>query len=146
MIRLADIRERLEAQLPEIAGRLGDAASFDKLVANGQAPQNTPAAFVLPGPIRGGASQAMTGLFVQDFRETVVIVLFVRSVDNPRGDKAVAGLTPLARDVVQAVAGWGPTEAPGVFVLEQGEFAGTSQGVLVYELRFAIEDQLRITP
>ncbi len=144
MIRLSEVHARIEALVGELAGRIGDAARFDQLVEAGQAPQNTPAAFVLPGPIAGGRAQAMSGMFVQDFRETAIVVLFVRATDNPRGDKAIAGLTPLARAVVQAVAGWAPEGAVGVFALDHGEFVGSSRGALVYELRFAIDDQLRI--
>lgn len=144
MIRLEDIKARIEDRVDALAGRIEDAARFDVLMQAGQAPQNTPAAFILPGPIVGGRTQAMTGMFVQDFRETAIVALFVRATDNPRGDKAIAGLTPLARALVEAVAGWGPEDAVGVFVLDQAEFVGSSQGALVYELRFGIDDQLRI--
>lgn len=144
MIFLADVRARLEAQVGELAGRIEDAARFGQLMEKGQAPQNTPAAFVLPGPIVGSSANTMAGATIQPFRETVMVVLFVRHGDDQRGGRGIAGLTPIARSVVEAIVGWAPDTAVGVFVLERGELVGSAAGTLVYELHFAIEDQLRI--
>lgn len=144
MIYLADVQARLEAEVELLAGRIDGAARFGQLMETGQAPQNTPAAFVLPGPITGGKAEAMTGLTVQEIREGVSVVLFVRTTDDVRGERGVAGLTPIARAVAEAIVGWAPEDATGVFTLDRAELVGSSAGTLVYELTFAIDDQLRI--
>ena len=146
MIRLDDVRDRVKAQVEAFApdSRMGNAAQFSTLVEGNQTPQQTPAAFVLPGPIQGGPVNAMTGAFVQDFRETVILVLFVKVAGDARGGRAIDEITPLIRAVVNAVAGWAPEDATGVFVLGSGELVGSQRGHLIYQLDFALEDQLRI--
>jgi hypothetical protein len=146
MIRLDEVRDRVKARVPAFAAasRMGNAAQFSTLVESNQTPQVTPAAYVLPGPIQGGAANAMAGAFLQSFRETVIVVLFVKVAGDARGGKAIDEITPLIRQVVEAVAGWAPADAVGVFVLVSGELVGSQRGHLIYQLDFALEDQLRI--
>lgn len=146
MIRLDDVLARVKAVVPAFAAdsRLGNAAQFSTLIEGNQTPQVTPAAFVLPGPLQGGAANAMAGAFVQDFRETVILVLFVKVAGDARGGRAIDEITPLIRQVVLAIAGWAPADATGVFVLASGELVGSQRGHLIYQLDFALEDQLRI--
>lgn len=146
MIRLDDVRERIAAQVAAFASdsRIGNAAQFSALVENNQTPQVTPAAYVLPGPLQGGDAKLSTGVFIQDFRETVIVVLFVKVAGDARGGKAIDEITPLIRQVVDALAGWAPENAVGVFVLGSGELVGSQRGHLIYQLDFALDDQLRI--
>ena len=59
-------------------------------------------------------------------------------------DDDVPELDELIHAVLLAVAGWGPDEAVGVFELARGSLIHNRDGVLVYQLDFAIDDQLRI--
>lgn len=144
ILRVADVMERIEGLVPELAGRLASAGAFAQLVANGQLPQQTPAGFVLHGGINGGKAQLMTGAFRQDLAEVVMIVLCVRVAGDALGNRSLDELTPLIRKVVEAVAGWGPETAPGVFVLSRGELVGSQDSTLIYQLDFSLDDQLRI--
>lgn len=145
MIRLDDVRDRIADQVPEFAseGRLGNAGQFSSLLEDNKTPQVTPAAFVLPGQLQGGQAKMLTGAYVQDFRETVMVVLFVKVAGDARGGRALDELTPLIRAVVDAVAGWAPEDAIGVFVLGSGELVGSQRGHLIYQLDFGLDDQLR---
>lgn len=144
MIRVDEVRARIEERVPELAGRMGTAGEFARLVQANQLPQQTPAAFVLPGAIAGGAASAMTGLFRQSFVEGVQVVLVVRVAGDATGGRAMDEIAPLIRAVVASVVGWTPDDALGVFVLARGDLVGTEAGSLVYQIDFTLDDQLRI--
>ncbi|MCC7097271.1 MAG: hypothetical protein IT472_08840 [Thermomonas sp.] len=140
------IRARIEARVPALAGRLESAAEFGQLVENNRLPQHTPAGFVLPGALVGGIANAAAGLFTQSVAETAIVVLVVRQVRDALGGAAVAEAAPIVVDVIKAVAGWGPDDAPGVFTLGRAELVGSQDQALVYQIDFTLDDQLRITP
>lgn len=144
MIRIDEVRARVEKFVPELAGRLEGAGRFAELIENNRLPQLTPAGFVLPGGFVGGPAQASAGLFVQNFRETVIVVVVVRVAGEALAMRAIDEVSPIVRKVVNAVAGWGPVDAPGIFVLERGELVGAKDGALVFQIDFALDDQLRI--
>jgi hypothetical protein len=145
MIRLDDVRERVEAQVPALAGRLGNAGDFANLIENNRLPQVTPAGYVLPGGLLGGRADVVTGMFRQSFQETVIVVLVCRVAGDPLGNAALDEVTPLVREVIPAVVGWAPADAIGVFELRQAELIGAKDGALVFQIDFALNDQLRIT-
>lgn len=144
MLRLDEVRNRIGAKVPVLAGRLGTAADFALLVEKNRMPQQSPAGFVLPGELRGGRADVVTGLFRQAYTETVIVVLVVRVAGDPLGDRALDEITPLVRDVVQAVAGWTAGSVNGTFVLGQAELVGAKDGALVFQIDFHLDDQLRI--
>ncbi len=140
------VRARIAARVPALADRLSSAAEFAQLVENNRLPQHTPAGFVLPGALVGGLASAASGLFVQNVAETVIVVLVVRQAGDALGGAAVAEAAPIVADVIAAVAGWGPDEAPGVFTLGRAELVGSQDHALVYQIDFTLDDQLRIAP
>lgn len=144
MIRVDEARVRIEERVPALAGRLAGAGPFANLVERDQAPTQTPAGFVLLGNIQGGSADVAAGLFRQNFRETLLVVLFDRHAGDPTGARVMDQMTPLVRDVIAAIVGWGPADAPGVFVLGQAETVGVKQGAMVFQIDFSLEDQLRI--
>ena len=73
----------------------------------------------------------------------VSVVLTLRTYDRAAGDD-LPELHELIQAVLQAVAGWGPDESVGVFELARGSLIHNRDGRLVYQLDFAIDDQLRI--
>lgn len=146
MLRLDDVRARLELKVPDLVGNLQNAGQFSQLIERNQLPQWRMGGFILPGRLTGSGAEMMTGMFVQNLAEAVSIVLVTRVQSDPTGNKAVDEITPLIRAVVTGLCGWGPEDAPGVFVLASGELVGSKDGALIYQLDFALSDQLRITP
>lgn len=144
MIRLDDVRVQIEAEVPDLDGRLGNAGDFARLVETNQLPQVTPAGYVLPGGIRASAPDAAAGLFRQSFDEIVGVLLVTRVAGDPLSAKAIDELSPLVNAVVAAVCGWGPADAIGVFQLVQAELVGAKNGALVFQIDFLLNDQLRI--
>jgi hypothetical protein len=138
----ASVIARLTAEVPDLRSAEG-AASFAALVARNAAPANTPAAHVLLGTVRGGAADAMTGVFTQGVTEGISIILSLRPNDR-LGARAIEPVEGLKNDVIAAIAGWAPGDEVGVFALVSGAPVSFAAGLLVYRLDFAIADQLRI--
>ncbi|MDE1917667.1 MAG: hypothetical protein KGJ57_18190 [Sphingomonadales bacterium] len=144
MIRVNAAFDRVD-QVESLRGRVKGATDLARLVKEQQLPQQTPAAFVLPGSLTGGAAALATGFFRQAFSETLSVVLVVRVADDPTGKRALDAMAPVITDVVTAITGWGPDDSPGVFVLVRGDVTGAEVGALIYQLDFRLDDQLRIT-
>tara|TARA_R110002094_G_scaffold160396_6_gene145794 strand:- start:2824 stop:3255 length:432 start_codon:yes stop_codon:yes gene_type:complete len=138
-----DVIARLEASVPDLAYRVEGAANFAALMKSNALPQHGTAAHVLPLGLRGGNADASTGAFTQMVEEVVGIVLTVRTFSQT-GDKALIELKPLIDAVVNAIAGWGPEDAMGVFRLVRGSLVTMAAGTMVYQIDFSISDQLRI--
>lgn len=144
MLRVDDVHARLEAQVPELGGNLGSAGQFASLVERRQLPSWRVGAFVLPGTITGGqVRSANAAAFIQDIEETIIVVLVVRVASDPKSSKALDEITPFVRKVVGGLIGWGPADAPGTFALTKGELVGSQDSALIYQLDFALQDQLR---
>lgn len=144
MIRLGEVRTRIEEQVPDLAGRLGNAGQFSQLIERNQVPQVTPAGFVLLGGLTGGQGEVMTGLFRQFFQERILVVLAVRVAGDVLGEAGIDEATPLVRAVINAVCGWAPGDALGVFDLGSAELVGSKDGALLFQIDFTLNDQLRI--
>lgn len=145
--------ESVRAKLDDIAGiggRWEPAARLSDLLARNQAPQVTPAGFILPLGLRGGQVVDASGAYIQKLAETLGIILVVRSAGDATGAKATDALEPLIVAVVTRIVGWVPPsrwrreEAIGQFTLARGELVSLSAGTAIYQLDFALEDQLRI--
>ena len=80
MIRIEEVLGRVQAHVPELAGRIEGAGKFAELIEQDRLPQQTPAGFVLPGGMTGGPATAAAGMFLQNFRESVIVVVVVRVV------------------------------------------------------------------
>lgn len=144
MIRIDEVRERIDASVPALTGKLFNAGDWANVIEKNHLPQVTPAGFVLPGGIEGGQAQMAAGAFIQPIRDTVIVVVAVRVAGDPLANRAIDEATPLVREVVNAVCGWGPGESPGVFVLARAELVGAKDGALLFQIDFALDDQLRI--
>jgi hypothetical protein len=146
MIRVSEAEARLLEKVPKLAGKVGSAAQFSSLIERNQVPQQTPAAFIILGGLQGGPADVAAGMFRQAIREMLLIVLFVRNAGDATGARAVDEITPLVREIVLGLAGWGPDACPGVYVLDHVEIVTVSQGVVGFEIGLALDDQLRIQP
>ena len=137
------LKARIEDQVPVLAGRVEGAADLAELTRKGAWPQASPAAHLIPLGLQGRGAYSATGAFTQILREMVSVVLTLRTYDRAAGDD-LPELHELIQAVLQAVAGWGPDGSVGVFELARGSLIHNRDGRLVYQLDFAIDDQLRI--
>lgn len=142
---LQEVIARLEASVPALVGRTEGAMQFADLMKRNALPQATPAAFVLPLGLIGGAADAATGAFTQMVDQAVGVVLVIRSFDRT-GARAADPLEALIADVLAALLGWGPDTAVGVLRLARGGIISMASGAVVYQLDFALADQLRVIP
>lgn len=136
------LAERL-ALVEAFAGRIHSAGKLSTLLKTNQLANFGVAAFELPLGVTGGEVDAMAGLYRQRVRWLDGVLVSVPSHDDPTGARAVAQLEPLISAVIEAIAGWGPTEEFGAYELVKGELASLEAGAVTYQLDFAIEDQLR---
>lgn len=138
------VEARLEAQVPALQNRVEGASAWSALLAGNAAPQHTPAAYVIPLGWSGGAVDVAAGLFRQTVSETVGVLIFFRSRKG-----AAAEITEKMRavlvQVIKALCGWAPGDELGVFQLTRGQLISAVRGLLVFQLDFSINDQLRIT-
>lgn len=140
------VADRLKAQVPDLNSRVEDAASFAELMRSNKLSSAPVAAYVLPLGLLGGKADAAAGAFTQVMAESVGVILVIRGAD-PQGQRALDKARPLIMACVEALAGWTPDEATlGVFELKRGALLSMQRGTFVYQIDFAINDQLRIFP
>lgn len=139
-------KTRLETRVPDLAGRVQGAADYSKARRSGRSPGSGLSAFLLPLALLGGKAEAATGLFLQDYAESLGVVLVLSSVDR-HGTRALDRLDGFLHDVIAAFAGWSPdADTVGVYELTSGRLIDAEGGALTYEIIFSITDQLRVTP
>lgn len=136
---------RIEARCPALAKRTRGAAELTGYVKRGSLPNVTPCAFVLPTGLRAVAPDAATGVFRQGVDELIAVVLVVAAAGDDTGARALPSIDALIDEVVSAICGWVPGDQVGVFRLERGQLLSLAGGTVIYQLDFAIEDQLRIS-
>lgn len=134
---------RLNDQVPEFSGRIEGAAELAGLMRQNALPQVTPAAHVLPLGLRGGQAQAGAGTYRQEIEDVVAVLITLRA-HSRTGREALPDIDTLSRKVIDAIAGWGPGDAIGVFRLARGALVSMSAGTVLYQIDFALTDQLRI--
>lgn len=135
---------RLSAEVDALGGRVQGLAELAALVRDRALPNVTPAAYVVPAGLRGGEGDASAGAFTQMVDEVVSVVLVVKSHGDPTGGKALATFDALIADCAAALAGWAPANQVGVFRLQRGAMVSLEAGTAIYQLDFAIRQQLRI--
>lgn len=140
-----DLILRLKERVPDLSNRVEGALSLADLMAQGRLPEVTPAANVIQVGLVGKAPDAVAGLFRQAFDEVFGVVLTFRN-NTPTARKGFDRVEEIKRAVIEAVCGWTPEGTLGVFSLARGTQVSFSAGTLVYQIDFAVGDQLRIIP
>ncbi|QBF31496.1 hypothetical protein [Thalassococcus sp. S3] len=143
-MQVAPVKARLEAEVPALRHRVETASGLSDVIRNRAAPQQTPAAFVVPLGLQGGAASVQVNAFRQDVVDLVGVVLFVRG-GSRTGDRALAEVDVLIREIIQSLIAWAPDGEPGVFVLQRANIISFAEGVLIYQIDFRINDELRKT-
>lgn len=134
---------RLNTKVDALEGRVEPVVELAEMMRSGSLPE-TATAIVSPAGLVGGQGETGSGYFAQPFNETVSVLLIARVYDQT-GRRALERIRPLIMDVVETVAGWAPGDELGVFRLVRGGVVSLRSGVLLYQIEFAIEDELRIT-
>lgn len=136
--------DRLKVQVPALGERVSGAIELAALVAEDALPQVMPAAFVLPLGLQGGEAKYATGAFLQMFDETVGVLLVVQAAGDVTGAIALPDLDALIESVITKIAGWAPDNVAGCFELRRGALVSLTAGAALYQLDFAIVNQLRV--
>tara|TARA_R110000868_G_scaffold314417_1_gene575352 strand:- start:8141 stop:8575 length:435 start_codon:yes stop_codon:yes gene_type:complete len=142
---IAAVIARLVAEVPALGSRVQGAADLAVLMKRGGIPTITPAAYILPLGMMGGDEDAMTGSYRQDVDRQISVALCLTSRDRA-GAVALDEADQLIDAITTALCGWAPDDdMVGVFRLLRAILARFQDGVAIYELQFAIKDQLRIS-
>jgi hypothetical protein len=139
-----DVIARLDDRVADLKGRIEGAAELSALIRDGALPPVLPAAFVVPLGLRPGQVDAAAGLFRQDVDEVVGVVLITDAPGDVTGAGALPTIGELIKDTIEAVCGFAPGDEVGVFRLSRGALVSLNAGTVIYQLDFAIADQLRI--
>lgn len=134
---------RLQEKVPDLSNRVSGALQIAELMRQNALPQHTPAANVISVGLQGGAPDIASGLYRQMYDEVFGVLLTFRNNDQV-GKAALARVGEVIHAVLNAVAGWAPENALGTFRLVRGTVVTVSAGTLVYQIDFALTDQLRI--
>ncbi|GIT85406.1 hypothetical protein [Roseobacter sp. OBYS 0001] len=140
---IEDVIARLQAEIAELDHRVEGAGAFAEMMRAKRLPQHTPAAHVLPLGIAGRAADSSAGAFTQMLEETVGIILTIRD-QGAMARRVLGDLRGFIFRIIEAIAGWGPTDSVGVFRFARGTLVSSSAGTFVYQMDFTIADQLRI--
>ncbi|UWQ92986.1 hypothetical protein K3727_09475 [Rhodobacteraceae bacterium M382] len=139
---LEAVADRLKSDVPGLGNRVDPVASLSDLLRKNKMPETT-TTFVVPLGITGGKADAMTGLFRQEIRETIGVLLIARSRDRT-GEKAIAHLRDLSRQIIDCLVGWNAGLDLGVFELRRAGVVSMTGGDVIYQVELSINDQLRI--
>lgn len=146
MITLVDlVAQRIDGQVPALAGSVEFIAEFAALIESGALPQRDVTAYVVPLGFddRGGGDDTVN-VHTQMIADTVGVLLCVKARGDVKGAKALPKIDELVNAVVDAVAGWAPNDQVGVFRAVRGRLIPGGSGIIVYQIDFDIIDQLRI--
>ena len=77
-------------------------------------------------------------------KDAVGVVLGVKARGDARAKKSLPTITSLRDAVKQNVAGWAPDNTAGVFNVIRGRLLSVDNGLVLYQIDFALTDQLRI--
>lgn len=130
--------------VPAFQGRVQGALQLARLQQQNQLPQVTPAAFVIPTGLTGGAVTAVTGLYRQTVGESLAVIIVIRSADDPRSARAVDPLAAICWDVIHMLAGLEMDDAVGQLTFRRGFLVSLADSAAVYQLDFDLSNQMRI--
>lgn len=136
---------RIADQVPALTGRIEDIAELAALIAAGALPQHDIFAFVVPLGFDDKGGESATGVHTQMIEDAIGVILGVKARGDAKAKKALPPIEQLRKDVIQAVAGWGPDDSANVFFVRRGRLLSADKGLVLYQLDFSLADQLRIT-
>lgn len=137
--------DRIGEEVPALAGRVEGALELAALLAENVMPQSTPHAYVVPLGLRGGRPSSATGFFTQEYQDTLGVLFFMNSSGDPTGARVMADVGEIGMAIVNAIAGWAPDEdVLGVYILARADLVSLRDGMVIYQIDFALDKQLRL--
>ncbi|MFH0299821.1 hypothetical protein AAFX91_21820 [Bradyrhizobium sp. 31Argb] len=139
------VAQRIESEVPELAGAIEGIAELAALVEQEALPQRDVAAFVVPlGFDNRGGDQSSVNVHIQILAEAVGVVLCIKARGDVKASKALPKIDALVQKVITKLAGWAPDDAVGVFYATRGRLIPGGKGIILYQIDFELMDQLRI--
>jgi hypothetical protein len=151
-----DTIAQLSTAVPELTGRIQGALELSELLRANQLPQSPSWAFVFHNGIAGFSAEMQAGAFIQAAEEIVSVVLGMRRGGDATGRRISPELHELVWKVLFGLCGWAPpdpeepeededtTRPTGVFVLRRGRVVSLKDGTALYQIDFAISQQIRV--
>jgi hypothetical protein len=145
MTELVDsVAQRIDSNVAALTGCIEYIADLAALLAAGAMPQREVCAFVVPLGFDDRGGDSATGLFTQMLQESVGVVLSIKALGDAKARRALPTIGSLKAGVIGAVAGWAPDNVAGVFRVTRGRLLSVDKGLVLYQIDFALLDQLRI--
>jgi len=144
MTLVADVKARIEAEVTDLAGRVEEVADLAVLVQKGGLPNRSPVAFVVDLGFDGGAADAAVNAFRQRVDNAIGVILYVEAAGDLKRRRALPTIDALKDALLDAVCGWAPADAIGDFTVRRGRLLSVAAGGVLYQIDFAIQDQLRV--
>ena len=140
------VKTRLEAQVPELAGKLQGAADWAEAIERTTVPDHPFFGYLVPTGFQGREPSAAVGRFIQSLDVRLSVVLGFRS-RSATFERSLTDIDDKLQAVMTALCGWSPeADTPGVFQVESGAALDFRQGAFLFQLNFTVLDQLRVTP
>ena len=138
------VASRIDNQVTALKGAIQYIADLASLVASNAMPQREVTAFVVPLGFDAGDGQSAVNAHTQMLNRAVGVVLAIKALGDARAQRAVPTIDTLETAVIRAVAGWAPDDVAGVFNVLRGRLVSVESGLVLYQIDFALKDQLRI--
>ena len=137
------VADRLKAEVPAF-GAVELVADLAVLVKENALPQQDVSAFVVDLGFDDRDRFSASGIYTQMIATTIGVIVCVKSYGDAAGASKLPMLDQLVKAVINALAGWAPDDVVGVFELRRGRLQSIMSGLMIYQVEFALTDQLRI--
>jgi len=144
MTLLSDVVSRLSTELSEL-GAIETVVDLAALVQNGALPQRDVTLFVVPLGFDDLGGESAANIHTQSIQEAIGVIIAVKARGDAKALKSLPTIDGIKDRVVNGLAGWAPDHTVGVFKALRGRIVSVSGGLVLFQLDFAIVDQLRIT-
>jgi len=140
---VSQFKERIEPRVTAL-GKLDEVMDLAELIDQGALPQRSPAGFVVPLGFDGRTPEDAAGLYVQKRVDGIAVVLVISAKGDPKAKRALEKIDELEPLVCHAVCGWVPEGASGDVNARRGRLVSVQNGVVIYQIDFEVQNQLRI--
>jgi hypothetical protein len=138
------VAQRIGDTVPALTGCIEFIADLAALIAAGAMPQREVCAFVVPLGFDDRGGDAAVNAVTQMLAESVGVVLAIKALGDAKARRALPTIDVLSQSVIAAIVGWAPDDVTGVFRVLKGRMVSADKGLVLYQLDFAVLDQLRI--
>ncbi len=142
-----DLQQHLSANVAALTGRVQAVAELAELIRQDKLPQAPIAAFVVPIGLNGRTEgDAGANAFTQMIDDIYGVILIVRTSGDIGGGKSLPTIDQLIWQVILATCGADDDDAIGVYRFLRGRLIELKAGTIFYQIDFAIQRQIQVTP